>query len=44
MPCPRRVFTAHTRYHVTMGCNNRAFDLQRPFCSKAPLLCVTRAD
>ncbi len=42
MPRPRRAFAVRTSYHVTMRCNNQAFDLQRPLCRKALLLCVTR--
>ena len=43
MPRPRRHFAARTSYHVTMRCNARAFDLQRPLCRQALLLCLARA-
>ena len=29
MSRPRRTFEAATSYHVTMRCNNQAFDLRR---------------
>ena len=43
MPRPRRSFEAATSYHVTMRCNNQAFDLRRPQARKVILFCLARA-
>ena len=43
MPRARRHFEANTSYHVTMRCNNQAFDLRRPLACKALLFCLARA-
>ena len=43
MPRPRRSFDAATSYHVTMRCNNQAFDLRRPQARKVILFCLARA-
>ena len=42
MPRPRRSFEAATSYHVTMRCNNQAFDLRRPQARKVILFCLAR--
>jgi hypothetical protein len=39
----RRSFAPTTSYHVTMRCNNRAFDLRRPQSRKALLFCLAHA-
>jgi putative transposase len=43
MPRPRRAFVPGASYHVTMRCNNQAFDLRRPQARKALLFCIARA-
>ena len=43
MSRPRRTFEAATSYHVTMRCNNQAFDLRRPQARKVILFCLARA-
>lgn len=43
MARPRRSFKPGTSYHVTMRCNNQAFDLRRPQSRKAILFCLARA-
>jgi len=43
MSRPRRSFEAATSYHVTMRCNNQAFDLRRPQARKVILFCLARA-
>ena len=43
MPRPPRCFEANTSYHVTLRCNNQAFDLRRPQARQAILLCLARA-
>ena len=43
MPRPRRSFETATSYHVTMRCNNQAFDLRRPQARKVILFCLARA-
>ena len=42
MPRPHRTFEAATSYHVTMRCNNQAFDLRRPQARKVMLFCLAR--
>jgi putative transposase len=39
----RRSFAPATSYHVTMRCNNQAFDLRRPQSRKAILFCLAKA-
>jgi putative transposase len=39
----RRSFEAATSYHVTLRCNNQAFDLRRPQARKVILFCLARA-
>ena len=43
MSRPRRSFEAATSYHVTLRCNNQAFDLRRPQARKVILFCLARA-
>ncbi len=43
MPRPPRVLKDHHSYHVTVRCNNRRFDLQRPAFRKLLLYVVARA-
>ena len=43
MSRPRRSFEASTSYHVTLRCNNQAFDLRRPQARKVILFCLARA-
>ena len=43
MPRPRRSFAAGTSYHVTMRCNNQAFDIRRPQARKVILFCLSKA-
>jgi len=43
MPRPRRSFAADTSYHVTMRCNNQAFDIRRPQARKVILFCLSKA-
>lgn len=43
MPRPRRSFAPDASYHVTLRCNNQAFDLRRPQARKALLFCIARA-
>jgi putative transposase len=43
MSRPRRSFEATTSYHITMRCNNQAFDLRRPQARKVILFCLARA-
>jgi putative transposase len=43
MARPRRSFTPATSYHVTVRCNNQAFDLRRPQSRKAILFCLAKA-
>ncbi len=37
MPRANRCFEANASYHVTMRCNNQAFDLRRPLARKVLL-------
>ncbi len=39
----RRSFEAATSYHVTLRCNNQAFDLRWPQARKVILFCLARA-
>jgi putative transposase len=43
MARPRRAFAPAASYHVTMRCNNQAFDLRRPQSRKAILFCLAKA-
>ena len=43
MPRANRRFEANASYHVTMRCNNQAFDLRRPLARKVLLFCLARA-
>jgi putative transposase len=43
MPRQCRSFAPATSYHVTMRCNNQAFDLRRPQSRKAILFCLAKA-
>ena len=43
MPRPHRSFAAGTSYHVTMRCNNQAFDIRRPQARKVILFCLSKA-
>ena len=43
MPRPHRSFETATSYHVTMRCNNQAFDLRRPQARKVILFCLSKA-
>ena len=40
---PRRSFASGASYHVTLRCNNQAFDLRRPQARKTLMFCLARA-
>ncbi len=43
MPRAPRAFESATSYHVTVRCNNQAFDLRGPQARKAILFCLEKA-
>ncbi len=43
MPRAPRAFECATSYHVTVRCNNQAFDLRGPQARKAILFCIAKA-